>query len=229
MQLAQRIFQTVAVNKISKELTDVSVSFAKNNGGNNPVADFIKGGFLKKFGAEIGIRMPHLISIKSEQGQAALGIRRATEKLFVEHYLTMPIERYAQQHLGKGERSSIVEIGHLYSAHRALTLPLFMSLARCLIFAKQDVLVFCATDKVISLLSNLGIRLVKLGKADQAKLPASSDNWGSYYETNPQVVMADLTQIAYLINHNKSYIKLFDNLSLISHQLMMSVREEFVC
>lgn len=229
MQLAQRIFQTVALNKISKELTDVSVSFTRNNDGNNTIAEFIKGGFYKKFTAQISIKMPHLISIKSAQGQAALGIRRATETLFVENYLSMPIERYAQLHFGKGERNSIVEIGHLYSAHRALTLPLFMSLARCLILAKQDVLVFCATDKVVSLLSNLGIKLVKLAKADQARLPASSDNWGSYYETNPQVVMADLTQIAYLINHNKSYIKLFDNLSLVSHQLMVSVSEAFVC
>ena len=89
------------------------------------IARFIEQGYADRYQAEISVSTPLLLQLRFAGKTAAIGIRRATEPLFLEHYLDAPIESYATAHIGEINREQIVEYGSLFSNGRNLSTPLF--------------------------------------------------------------------------------------------------------
>ncbi|MCW8995479.1 MAG: thermostable hemolysin, partial [Psychromonas sp.] len=176
------------------------------------VEDFIRQGFKKAYAANIEITMPVLLAVNNGKWKAALGIRSATEKLFVEQYLQFPIEQHAPLAGKNIDRQQIAEIGHLYSNARKFTIPLFLVMAVALFCRDFKYVVFSGTERVLNIITQTGIDTTYLTTADPALLENSGDDWGSYYETNPQVVLVSLVNVMAVIESQPVYDRLFKQL-----------------
>jgi len=216
--------------------------YQKNDIGRLPAEQFIKDGFTSAYGADVDITMPYILAINNGKFKAALGIRAATENLFIEQYLAQPIEFYvsqehvsqehvsqehvaqehvAQEHVAQNKvlqmhttvaRKYIAEIGHLYSNSNKFTIPLFLTTAVSLFCNGYEQMVFAGTDHVVKLISKAGIECHYIAQADKNKLQGSSNKWGSYYETNPQVVFVSLASVMNVVNKSAHFKQMFDQL-----------------
>jgi hypothetical protein len=186
--------------------------FQKSDEGRLAAEQFIKDGFTSAYGADIDITMPYVLAINNGKFKAALGIRAATESLFIEQYLTQPIEYYVKQKHAIVAREYIAEIGHLYSNSNKFTIPLFLTTAVSLFCNGYEHMVFAGTDHVVKLISKTGIDCHYIAQADKKKLRGSAKKWGSYYETNPQVVFVSLASVMSVINKSARFKQMFDQL-----------------
>lgn len=174
---------------------------------------FIQQGFLKTYGANIAVTMPMLLSIKKNAFKAALGLRQATQPLFIEQYLDAPIEQSLSLQGIQEPRKRITEVGHLYSNHSRFALPLLLTTGMSLFIAGQNIIVFCATHQVKNLIAEAGITLTTLCQAEEEKLCHHNEQWGSYYQTSPSVVAIATSDICQAVVANKRYFALFKMLS----------------
>ena len=177
------------------------------------VASFIETGYQTSFGAEISVTMPVLVAIKDGQSKAALGLRGHHQPFFIEQYLAQPVEYYVQSLFPSLSMQDAVEIGSLYSNAHRLTVPLLMIAVLACFFAGKRLLMLCGTSQVLNLLSKLGVSYQKIAGAKQTDLRDSSEQWGDYYQSNPQVVVVNLDGVTQLIADNKFYQKLLARLS----------------
>ncbi|MFT4939542.1 MAG: hypothetical protein ACI88A_002585 [Paraglaciecola sp.] len=186
--------------------------FAKHDEGRENVERFIEQGFLTAYNATISISMPWVLAISTGCFKAALGIRSATDALFVEQYSEQPIECILQDMYAPVFRSEIAEIGHLYSNAKKFTIPLFLTTAVSLFCNHYKFMVFAATEHVLDLIERSGIAHQMITPADPDKLTKSANNWGAYYDTNPKVVAISLSNVMQVINHNKKFRIMFEHL-----------------
>ncbi len=158
------------------------------------VERFISQRFHAVHGARISLFMPQLFAVFNRSGKvlAALGIRRASEKLFLEHYLEQPIDQIiaglpmaAKQTV---DRNKLIEIGNLASIDRNASLRLFRFLANYLIERGFEWASFTGGESLRRSFALIGIETVSLGKASQARLPAAYRQWGRYYDDNPCIL-----------------------------------------
>jgi hypothetical protein len=158
------------------------------------VEDFIGARFRDAHGARITHFMPRLFAIFNKRGKvlAALGIRPASEALFLEHYLDQPIETLiADLPLAADrpvQRDRLVEIGNLASIDRNASLRLFRFLAAYLIEQGFEWASFTGGETLRRIFALIGIETVSLGKATQERLPAGDRHWGRYYDDNPCIL-----------------------------------------
>jgi hypothetical protein len=159
------------------------------------VETFIAQRFLEVHGAQITVFMPQLLALFDDQGdvRAAVGMRDASlERLFLEYYLDIPVERRIADRATSGcvfpERERIVEIGNLASIDRLASRRLFKLLARRVSADDYQWAVFTGCSSLHRMFATLGIETVSLGRALQSRLPSDQQTWGGYYEDNPQVV-----------------------------------------
>ena len=176
------------------------------------IASFVKAGFAKAHSAKVSVSMPYLIALQNGEYKAALGLRSAIEPLFIEQYLQDNIEHHPFFN-NEIERQEIAEIGHLYSNAQSFTLPLFLITAVSLYCRNYKYLVFCGTEKVIELIKNSGVEANQLCPADPNLLGPSDDDWGQYYQSNPQVVAISLDEAMSLFQSNRLFQKMFLSLS----------------
>ncbi|MFQ3234817.1 MAG: hypothetical protein ACI9C4_000368 [Paraglaciecola sp.] len=186
--------------------------FAKRDEGRKNVERFIEQGFLTSYNATISISMPWILAISTGFFKAALGIRSATDPLFVEQYSEQPIECILHDIYAPVLRSEIAEIGHLYSNAKKFTIPLFLTTAVSLFCNNYKFMVFAATENVLDLIERSGIAHQMITPADPDKLTKSNNNWGAYYDTNPKVVAISLSNVMQVINHNKKFCVMFEHL-----------------
>ncbi len=186
--------------------------FQKIDNGRLAAELFIKKGFASAYGADIDITMPYILAINNGDFKAALGIRAATDNLFIEQYLTQPIEHYIRQKQATVARKHIAEIGHLYSNSNKFTLPLFLTTAVSLFCNGYQHMVFAGTDHVVKLIGKAGIDCHYIAPADKHKLQGSSQKWGSYYETTPLVVSVSLASVISVVDKSKHFKQMFDQL-----------------
>ncbi|MBU2954988.1 thermostable hemolysin [Marinobacter sp. F3R08] len=154
------------------------------------VADFIRRRFLHAYGAEPSLRIPALLALTTAQGSllAAVGVRNAAlEKLFLEDYLSVPVESVMP--VTGVERHRIAEIAHLAGVEAGVSRFLFASLSVWLDSAGYDWVVCTGTDLLRNSFHRLGIPTQVLAKADPSRLPDDGAGWGRYYDHHP-VVMA---------------------------------------
>lgn len=154
------------------------------------VASFIRRRFLHAYGAEPTLRIPALLALTTAQGSllAAVGVRNAAlERLFLEDYLSVPVESVLPE--PGVERHRIAEIAHLAGVEAGVSRFLFASLSVWLDGAGYDWVVCTGTDQLRNSFHRLGIATEVLGDADPARLPDGGAGWGHYYDHHP-VVMA---------------------------------------
>jgi hypothetical protein len=152
--------------------------------------DFVREIFRERHCADVNPTYPHWRSITRDDGgiMAILGYRRAAdERLFLEHYLAGPIEDAVSRGLDTPvDRAAIVEIGCLAAVSSWALLELWHSTAIAL-RQEHRVAVATLTVPVRRSLERLGLPMFELAAADPAKLPASGEDWGRYYDLNPTV------------------------------------------
>lgn len=130
------------------------------------------------------------------------GLSIATRNpLFLEQYLNIPIEQELEKLLQRNiQRSSIVEIGNLVSTTQGASLALFVVLASVLYQAGYKFMAFTATEQLRHKFNRLGFKMHFIAGAKEGALKnPTSDNWGSYYQATPQVVVGSLKQAVDLI------------------------------
>ncbi len=198
--------------KNTSSVLDMDV-FSEGSLGREKVAAFIEDGFRKSFGANISVNMPFLLSVSEGKLKAALGIRSATSELFIEQYLDKPIDRHNFFLAKDISRNEIAEIGSLYSNFNRFTIPLFLVAAVSLFCLDFRFVTFAGTSKVLNLLSKAGVGYEYICDASSKNLLPSTDEWGSYYESKPKVVVVSLAQVMQVIENNVFYNELFKGLS----------------
>jgi len=165
---------------------------AGSSPGRQAAERFIAAAFLDKHGARIREFLPELVGLQNRSGdlRAVAGYRPAgTGPLFLEQYLTGPVERGLSAQAGLPvDRERIVEVGNLaggscrYARHLVSLLPPF------LLDRGYTWVVFTATGVVRDILTSVGAGLVELAPADAGRLERSGDAWGRYYQNDPRVM-----------------------------------------
>lgn len=152
---------------------------------------FIRKVFAEHYGAEVTNFAPNLMLLEHDrQIVAAAGWRSAaTDTLFLESYLDMPIEaamaKLADQPV---QRDRIVEVGNLAAERNGSSLHVILNLAEHLDRQGYEWVVFTATSELIGIFSRLGLPLLALAPADPRRLGEAAKCWGSYYDTQPVIV-----------------------------------------
>jgi len=192
------------------------------------VDDFIAKGFKSHYQASISVSMPYLIALQQGQLKAALGVRSARDTLFTQQYLDSPIVDILAK-LEKGvfqhsiEAHQVAEIGHLYSNAKMFTLPLMLVTAVTLHMQGFRYMVFTGTEHLIQLIEKTGVDVHLLANANQARLIDSTQDWGTYYDTQPKVAAISLSQVLQVIDSdlklNDMFQALATQIAKVAHQL----------
>ncbi len=191
-------YQTGALARIGREpsLTLHLVKQHPCTKHREQVENFIRARFSEHYGARIQHFMPCLLALVDAANtlQGAVGLRSAASgSLFLERYLDRPIEEEIALRNGRVlNRNEIVEVGNLGA--------LGTGHARLLIVAVTDFLVaqgfrwvtFTGTPTLLNSFQRLGLSPLSLGEANPARLGEEVGDWGSYYDSRPQVMAGDI-------------------------------------
>jgi len=157
------------------------------------VEDFIAQVFAEAYGAEIKHFMPQLVALRDENNQliAAFGLRQAAfERLYLEQYLDVPIEKLLAERLHKTiSRAEITEIGNLAVSNPRNAGFLIASVIDYSLNSGVQWCVCTAHHTLQNALIKGGRDVVALQLADKNRLDAHEiASWGSYYQNDPQVI-----------------------------------------
>lgn len=140
--------------------------------------------------------MPRLFGLESADGalHAAVGFRSAgDEPLFLERYLTDGIERAIHSRCATlVSRPEIVEVGNLATRTPATARLLIVELTRILSVQGFRWVAFTATPSLLNSFVRLGLTPISIGPADPARLGDERQDWGSYYDSRPQIVVGEI-------------------------------------
>lgn len=159
-------------------------------------ASFIRERFAARYGARVRHFMPTLLQLEDGAGRlrGVVGVRpAANEPLFLERYLDCPIETEIARHSRcEPTRNRIVEVGNLAALGAGHARLLIVALTDALVASGFDWVVFTGTPELINSFHRLDLFPVLLGEADPARMGEDLSDWGSYYESHPQVVAGDI-------------------------------------
>ena len=160
------------------------------------VHDFIRDRFAEHYQANVRHFMPCLFGLEADDGSlhGAVGCRSAAvQPLFLERYLDEPIEHVIAARSGEAvERADVVEVGNLAARGAGMSRLLIVALTRLLATEGVRWVGFTGTPALINSFRRLGIALHRLAPADPSRLGADRDEWGSYYDAGPQVMVAEV-------------------------------------
>lgn len=171
------------------------IMLSSPNSAERPALEsFIQDGFQRKHAAAVRTFMPVLIGLRDPAGRivGAAGYRPASrEQLYLEQYLGEPIEAIIarRQPFTNIERGDIAEIGNFACQDCATAMTMVGVLAEFLLDQRHRWAVFTATRTVRGIMRHLGIGLTELGRADKSRVVVADDDWGSYYQTDPRVML----------------------------------------
>ena len=154
------------------------------------VEDFIKAIYKQSYNADITVDYPVLMSVRNEDNDilAAVGFRYAKdEPLFLERYTGKSIEKFLNCN-----RSEIVEIGNLASAGQGASVFLFAALASYLNNKGIRYAAITGTDFLHRYFERTGLKPHKICDADISAAGSDSQNWGTYYDTQPRVLIGSV-------------------------------------
>ncbi len=153
---------------------------------------YVQRAFALKHGAHIRSFMPTLVALqgRDERICGVAGVRSAAaEHLFLERYLTQPIEAALSERVGMQiPREQIVEVGNLASLSCRAAFHLVAMLPNLLLERGHAWIAFTATDAVRSILSQSNAPVIELCTASADKVSDCGDEWGRYYEHDPKVL-----------------------------------------
>lgn len=167
--------------------------------GRDAAEAFIHSHYAQAYGADVRHFLPRLMVLHAADGEllATLGFRRArNERLFLEQYLDTPLETQLALKLGYYcQRYEMVEVGNLATKKPGGARWLIAALTAYLKAAGYEWAVFTAVRQLRNAFARLNVELVPLGPADKSRLDMQEQIlWGKYYETDPQVVVASVSQ-----------------------------------
>jgi hypothetical protein len=151
--------------------------------------------YREHFGARVPDWAPMLVSIgHGDTIAAAAGYRRATGTLYLERYLSGPIERVLARALGIAppDRARIVEVGHLAAVRPGASRVLMAALGAHLAASGADWVVSTATAPLRAMFERMGMTTVELGRASARAAGPQAGSWGSYYAAGPAVIAGAL-------------------------------------
>lgn len=156
---------------------------------------FIAGVFKKHYNANIEAFCDRLVGVRDDAGElvAAAGINLADEgPLFLEQYLSAPIEQVISLHTGLTVgRHEIAEVGNLAALQAGGTRKLIVRLTNLLKEQGRPWVAFTATKSLINSFNKLGLAPVVITEADK-NCVANPQVWGSYYDHQPQVTFGNV-------------------------------------
>ncbi|MFV8816551.1 thermostable hemolysin [Haliea sp. E17] len=158
---------------------------------------FIGDNFQASYGARLTHFMPIICSLQQEDAiKAALGLRAARcTSLFVEQYLQQPAEVVIGQHYpGPVSRSSVWEMGNLAASDGRVAVMLYLLVTAALHRLGVDYLVFAANAAVRQSIRRRGFTTRTVCNADPLRLGSAASDWGSYYDSDPQVLVASIPE-----------------------------------
>lgn len=167
------------------------------DGQRAPVEAFIREVYAAQHGARIRHFLPELYALKDPQQQivAALGLRAATTApLFLEHYLTQPVEQAIAASSNRPVcRHQIVEVGNLAGATPGALRQLLPAMGEVLRQRGFRWLCFTGHSRLVNSFRRLEIPLLPLAAACLEALPPHErEDWGRYYLDDPMVVACDI-------------------------------------
>jgi hypothetical protein len=158
------------------------------------VEEFVRRAFALKHGASIRSFMPTLYALQGRDDRicGVAGVRSAAaEPLFLERYLSQPIESALSERVGeRATREQIVEVGNLSSLSCRAAFHLVALLPRLLMDRGHLWVTFTATDAVRGILDRFNAPVIELSGATKDKVANLGDDWGRYYECDPRVMAA---------------------------------------
>jgi len=166
--------------------------------GRLALEEFIRKRFAERYGANVRHFMPRLFGLESPDGalHAAVGCRSASEQpLFLERYLADGIEHAIRERCAtRVSRPEIVEVGNLATRRPATARLLIVELAWVLSAQGFRWVAFTATPSLLNSFVRLGLTPTLIGPADPARLGDERCDWGSYYDSRPQIVVGEILQ-----------------------------------
>lgn len=171
------------------------ITMCSENGAERTALEaFVQDGFQRKHGAAVHSFMPVLVGLADPDGRIAgvAGYRPAArERLYLEQYLGEPIEALVgrRQPYAAVARADIAEIGNFACRDCATAMTMVGVLAEFLLDQRHRWAVFTATRTVRGIMRHLGIGLTELGRADKSRVVVTNDDWGTYYDTDPRVML----------------------------------------
>ena len=159
------------------------------------VENYIADVFAHAYGAQVGSYAPFLMSMSCAGSlSAAAGIRPAeSDPLFLEQYLDNPIEQVLGNRYGhEVERAEIFELGNLAALRPGVCQLIYLIMAGVIERTHLNYAVFAANRQVLKGVNRLGFDTELLAPADPARLGDDAASWGSYYASEPQVMVIDL-------------------------------------
>ena len=161
------------------------------------IESYIGQRYLQRYGARVTEWLPVLVSLQSEgEILAAAGYRDAGFPLFLERYLSAPVERYLQDGGMPVARHRIVEVGHFAAMRPGAGRRLVPLLARHLHRQGYEWAVSTLTAELHHLFSRMGLAHRSLAVASAANLDARERmDWGDYYAHGPEVFVGHLATI----------------------------------
>lgn len=139
--------------------------------------------------------MPRFAHYRHASGATGvIGIRRASdEPLFLESYLSMPVEAVVLKATGTlVERDRIAEVGQFVVEDRDIVTSFFRDLVPFLLENGYDWVCFTGTDRIRALLERIGFHGLPIARAEATQLRDSADRWGRYYDYDPVVILGKL-------------------------------------
>ncbi len=153
--------------------------------------------FAETYGAEVTEFAPFLMAMNCGGNvSAAAGMRPANVgPLLLEQYLDDPIEQVLSQCYGESlGRHEIFELGNLAALRPGVCQVFYLIMAGVMARTNLNYVVFAGTKQVAKGLDKLGFRMKSIVAADPARVGGSAANWGSYYDSDPQVMAIDLSE-----------------------------------
>ncbi|HED13601.1 MAG TPA: hypothetical protein ENI62_08110 [Gammaproteobacteria bacterium] len=167
------------------------------------VESYIASRFDEYYGAKVQSFLPQLISAQIDnETSAAVGLNMAaSSSLFLEQYLDVSLEQTLAAVVKQPiDRDSVVEIGNLTATRAGNSYLLFILLNTILDAAGYRWVTFTATRQVRRILGKLSCRAYKLCEAELSKLASDTSRWGSYYETQPEVLAVNIQDSMAILN-----------------------------
>ncbi|WP_248293303.1 thermostable hemolysin [Achromobacter sp. Bel] len=161
------------------------------------IASYIQRRYQQRFGATLKEWLPILVSVQKDgEILAAAGYRSADDPLFLERYLSAPIEQYVRDQDAPVARNVIVEVGQFAAVRPGAGRLLVPLLARHLHGEGFDWAVSTLTIELHHLFSRMGLAHQPISAATWGHLNEQErKDWGNYYAHAPTVFAGRLNAI----------------------------------
>jgi len=191
----------------------------------NIAEKYVKDIFASHYDANIRSFMPTIITLSEEERLlASVSLRSgAAENILVEKYLQLPIQQEIKKYISRNVlRSDVVEVGNMVASSLGGARKLIYMLTAFLKGAGFKYVIFTATPQLLNTFNRLGLSPKFLAFADREKIKFP-DDWGSYYETKPQVVFGCVNEGYRLLKKQITEVSYAETANLWNKSLKIGV------